>query len=88
MTDTDMWGVAEAASHCGVTPGTWRVYVSRGFAPPPDDPDEGYPPQRRRPKWSPETVRTWHENRPSVRPGRGNHTSGAQRTPGSRRRKT
>lgn len=71
MTDTDMWGVAEAASHCGVTPGTWRVYVSRGFAPPPDDPDEGYPPQRRRPKWSPETVRTWDAARPSRKETKG-----------------
>lgn len=60
----EMWGVAQAASHCGVQPGTWRDYVARGFAPAPDDPDDGAPPQRRRPRWRPETVKTWHTGRP------------------------
>lgn len=61
---TEWWGVAEAASHCGVRPGTWRDYVARGHAPRPDDPDEDAPPNRRRPRWKADTVRTWHAGRP------------------------
>jgi hypothetical protein len=60
----DWWGVREAAAHCGVKPPTWRYYVSRGFAPPPDDTDEGSPPERRRPRWKPETVKAWDDGRP------------------------
>ena len=67
MTDTEWWGVAEAASHCGVKPGTWRDYVSRGHAPLPDDPDEGAPDARRRPRWLASTVTDWHANRPRPR---------------------
>jgi hypothetical protein len=33
----EWWGVAEAASHCGILPGTWRDYVARGRAPQPDE---------------------------------------------------
>lgn len=69
MTEPEWWGVAEAASHCGIRPGTWRDYVSKGFAPAPDDLDEGARPERRRPRWRPETVTAWHAARP--RPGVG-----------------
>jgi hypothetical protein len=61
---TEWWGVAEAASHCGILPGTWRDYVARRRAPQPDDPDEGAPPQRRRPRWRAETVTAWQASRP------------------------
>jgi hypothetical protein len=60
----EWWGVAEAASHCGILPGTWRDYVARGRAPQPDDPDEGAPKQRRRPRWRAETVTAWQASRP------------------------
>ena len=63
----DWWGVAEAADHCHVTPATWRSYVARGMAPAPDDPDAGSAPNRRRPRWRADTVRTWH----AARPGKG-----------------
>jgi hypothetical protein len=61
--EAEWWGVAEAASHCGILPGTWRDYVARGRAPQPDDPDEGAPKQRRRPRWRAETVTAWQASR-------------------------
>lgn len=75
MTDTAprWWDAAAAASHCGINPGTWRDYVSSGFAPAPDDPDERdpdgrpIPRNRRRPRWKPDTVTTWHAGRPRPR---------------------
>lgn len=74
MTDTDWWGVAEAASHCGMTEGDWRTRVSRGTAPAPDDPDDDSrrPKYRRSPRWKAETVRAWHagRNRKRGRPRR------------------
>lgn len=83
----DLWTVGEVCAYLAeqgrpILPRTFLSGTSRGWAPPPDER------RGRTPLWRPETIRTWHENRPSVRPGRGNHTSGAQRTPGSRRRKT
>jgi len=65
----DWWGVAEAASHCGIRPATWRGYVSTGHAPAPADLDDGAPKERRRPRWRPDTVRAWQDGRPK-RPGR------------------
>lgn len=67
---------AEAAAICGIRPGTWRDYVSRGHAPAPDDPDAGAPPARRRPRWRRATVEQWH----AQRPGSGRH--GPRKTPG------
>lgn len=64
MGEQEWWGVAEAASHCRIQPGTWRDYVARGRAPAPDDPDEGAPASRRRPRWKAETVRAWQASRP------------------------
>jgi hypothetical protein len=61
---TEWWGVAEAASHCHISPATWRGYVSHGLAPTPDDPDQGSSPNRRRPRWKANTIRTWHAQRP------------------------
>ena len=62
-TAPEWWGVAEAASHCGVKDPTWRAYVSRGVAPPPDLRVSGTP------IWRPDRVRDWHANRPG-KPGR------------------
>ncbi len=82
VTEPAWWGVAEAASHCHVTPGTWRHYVSVGFAPAPDDPDVGAPRERRRPRWRPETIKAWHATRPGKggRPRKG-HPVTAQPEP-------
>jgi hypothetical protein len=60
----------EAAKRAGVTPGTWRGYVFRGIAPPPDDPDDDRPANRRMPRWLTSTVDHFTENRI----GRGKHT--------------
>ena len=68
-TEPEWWGVAEAASHCGIRPGTWKGYVSRGTAPAPDDPDQDRPKERRQPRWKADRVRDWHANRPG-KPGR------------------
>lgn len=76
MTDDGEWlDVAACARRRGITPGTWRVYVHRGYAPAPDDPDDqdGRPPNHRRPRWRPETV----DNFPY--PGRGRRTVAARR---------
>lgn len=75
MTATEeWWGVAEAASHCGIPDATWRSYVSRGTAPPPD--------LRigRTPAWRPSTVRGWHADRPGKggRPRKVTHTDGTR----------
>ena len=65
MTDQDWWGVAEAASHCGIKPGTWRDYVSDGRAPKAErGTDPAVPPNRWNPQWRPETVKAWHAGRP------------------------
>lgn len=67
MTETEWWGVAQAASHCGIKPSVWRDYVARGHAPGPDDPDDDDPTRpknHRRPRWRPETVTAWQANRP------------------------
>ena len=60
-TDEDLWTIAEAAAHCGISAATWQSYVSRGQAP---APDKTY---ARTPLWRPDAVREWH----SQRPGRG-----------------
>lgn len=72
--DPGWWGVAEAAAHCGLTPGAWRRYVHDGHAPRPDDPDEDTTPNRRTPRWRPETVTTWHATR-NRKPGRPRKTT-------------
>lgn len=47
----------------GMTPNTWRSYVSRGYAPAPDDPDLGRPVNRRTPRWKLSTVADWQHTR-------------------------
>lgn len=48
----------EAAELLGIKPATWRSYVSRGQAPPPDEPDDepGKPACHRFPRWRRSTV--------------------------------
>jgi hypothetical protein len=53
----------EAAARAGIAGPTWRSYVSRGYAPQPDDPDLGRPPQRRNPRWLTSTVDSFTANR-------------------------
>lgn len=66
--DPGWWTVTDIAEHLGIGEPTWRGYVSRGFAPPPDDPgDPAAHPKRRIPRWRPDTIRTWHANRPRPR---------------------
>ena len=72
--EPEWWGVAEAASHCGIRPATWRDYVASGHAPTPDrGVEEWIPKNRRTPQWRPETVTAWHASRP--RPGIGGRRS-------------
>lgn len=54
--------VAQAAGLAGVTPVTWRSYVSRGQAPPKDGQYDA-----RTPWWWSTTVQRWID----ARPGRG-----------------
>ncbi|GAB1646753.1 helix-turn-helix transcriptional regulator [Krasilnikovia sp. MM14-A1259] len=64
MTDADAWlDPTEAAALAGVAPSTWRSYVSRGYAPAPDDPDSGSAPQRRRPRWRTSAVEAFRIDR-------------------------
>lgn len=58
MSDDDLLlSAREAASRAGVSYGAWKVYVHRGTAPPPDDPDEDEPNKyRRKPRWRGSTV--------------------------------
>ncbi|MEN3308836.1 MAG: hypothetical protein V7603_5038 [Micromonosporaceae bacterium] len=61
--------LAEAAERAGLKKGTWQSYVSRRYAPPPDDPDDtdtdGTPIDkfRRRPQWRASTVDRFREHR-------------------------
>lgn len=59
--------VAQAAAVAGVRPATWRAYVSRGQAPPPDDPDDGRLAERRRPRWRKSTLAGWKRPGPGAR---------------------
>lgn len=70
MPDDGEWLDVEAcAARRGVQPSTWRSYVSRGQAPPPDDPDDkdGRPRNHRRPRWRPETLDAWTWPGPGAR---------------------
>lgn len=53
----------EAAARLGLTPATWRGYVSKGYAPKPDDADEGRPVNRRAPRWRVSTIDEFAGNR-------------------------
>ncbi len=61
--------VAEVAARLDIKPVTWRSYVSRGTAPPPDAPDLGRPEARRAPRWLTSTIDAWAPSRrPPGRP--------------------
>jgi hypothetical protein len=61
--DDPLLGVVDAAHHAGTRPATWRAYVSRGQAPPPDQ-VHTTPGGRRRPLWRTSTVSAWLTARP------------------------
>jgi hypothetical protein len=62
---TDRLTTTDAAALIGVTPASWRKYVSDGRAPKPD----GY--LGRTPWWWPETVQQWQASRPGQGKGGG-----------------
>lgn len=64
---TDYWTAQDCADHWGISPITWRSYVSRGQAPAPSTRIS------RTPLWDPATVRAW------PRPGRGKTRHGTPR---------
>jgi hypothetical protein len=59
----DLLTVSEIAERLDIATGTWRSYVARGYAPRPDDPDDGRPANRRSPRWLVSTVDHFAANR-------------------------
>ncbi len=57
---TERYGANAAAAYVNVAPSTWRAYVSRGQAPPPDGIDEGFG----KSYWLKSTLDEWGNNRP------------------------
>lgn len=53
----------QTAGRLGIKPGTWRAYVHRRQAPPPDDPDLDTPVNRRLPRWRTSTIDRWDDAR-------------------------
>lgn len=64
----------EVGALVGLKAGTWRSYVSKGYAPQPDDRDEGRPVTMRMPRWSVRTIAEWRRSRP----GQGRRTDLAE----------
>ncbi len=69
MGSDDLLTGPQVAARLGITPGTWRGYVARGQAPPPDDPDTDRPASRRQPRWRTETIEAYagRTKRPGAR---------------------
>jgi hypothetical protein len=55
---------AEAAARAGMKTRSWRSAVSRGYAPPADEPDLETPQMERQPRWKASTVDAWLAERP------------------------
>lgn len=53
----------EVAEAVGIKPDTWRSYVTRGFAPQPDDRDEGRPVNLQIHRWRTSTIAVWQASR-------------------------
>ncbi len=68
MPDEEWLDNEAAAALAGVKLCTWRSYVARGYAPPPDDPDLDRIRCHRRPRWRASTLAGWK------RPGQGART--------------
>lgn len=62
--DGELWSYAEIAAHIGVKPETVRSYRRHGLLPDPDGADAVG-----RPRWRPDTIRTWSARRPGNRGG-------------------
>lgn len=63
---------AEVATLLDMSPETWRSHVTRGTAPPADDPDLDRPRNRRMPRWKLSTIAQWQAaRRRRRRPQRG-----------------
>ena len=54
-------GAADVAARLGISQSTWRAYVARGQAPPPDLAAYG------RNWWDPQTIYAWEREHPGVR---------------------
>ncbi|HLL69112.1 MAG TPA: hypothetical protein VK453_25855 [Micromonosporaceae bacterium] len=78
MPKKDRLTTAEAAKLAGVQPVTWRGYVHRQHAPPPDGHLDA-----RTPYWYRGTVETWITHRP----GRGARTDLREKQPPTTRKK-
>jgi hypothetical protein len=61
--DDPLLTTAETAARLGIAPATWRWHVTQGSGPPPDDPDDGHPAERRMPRWRLSTVKAWEATR-------------------------
>ncbi len=61
-TSGELWTYTDIAHHIGVKPETVRSYRRHGMLPDPDVVDA-----YGRPRWFPDTVRTWHRRRPGSR---------------------
>ncbi|SNQ47457.1 conserved hypothetical protein [Frankia canadensis] len=55
--------VTQVADRIRLTASSWRARVEEGTAPPPDDPDDERPADRRRPRWRRSTVDAWNAQR-------------------------
>jgi hypothetical protein len=71
MPDDPLLYVEDIAKRLGVHPGTWRGYVGRGQAPPPDPADREVTDTHVRPRWRRSVIDAWVASRP----GRGVRTN-------------
>ena len=62
MPDDPLLYAHQVAEQIGVTVGTWRGYVSRGQAPPPDD--QVIDGSHVRPQWRRSVIQAWMDGRP------------------------
>lgn len=70
-TDDPLLGPAQVAARLGIAEVTWRSYVSREQAPPPDDPGDPEESRfRRRPRWRTSTIDAFRPPGRALRPGR------------------
>lgn len=61
-TGMQLWRATDCATHCGVSPSTWRSYSRAGGKMNPPSPATYL--DRRTPLWNPDEVRSWHAGRP------------------------
>ncbi|MBB1023338.1 MULTISPECIES: helix-turn-helix transcriptional regulator [unclassified Dietzia] len=57
-TGDELWTATQCAEHCGISPATWRGYVSQGRTP------GSLAAFERSPLWRADDIRDWHAARP------------------------